>query len=66
MFCLIHNLLVNLCFSFTCEDEITSVAQYYRKKYKIDLKYVAWPAIQAGNDSKPVYLPMEVLLHSNS
>ncbi|PRQ33301.1 putative post-transcriptional gene silencing PAZ-Argonaute family [Rosa chinensis] len=45
---------------FTCEDENTSVVQYYRKKYKIDLKYVAWPAIQAGNDSKPVYLPMEL------
>ncbi|KAL6204923.1 hypothetical protein ACLB2K_022190 [Fragaria x ananassa] len=45
---------------FTCEDENRSVVQYYRKKYKIDLKYVAWPAIQAGNDSKPTYLPMEL------
>ncbi|PRQ33298.1 putative post-transcriptional gene silencing PAZ-Argonaute family [Rosa chinensis] len=44
----------------TCEDENTSVVQYYRKKYKLGLKYVAWPAIQAGNDSKPVYLPMEL------
>ncbi|XP_050370071.1 protein argonaute 5-like [Argentina anserina] len=45
---------------FTCEGEDTSVVQYYRKKYNIDLKYGAWPAIQAGNDSKSIYLPMEL------
>lgn len=53
-----------LGFRFTLEDQQTrvSIVQYYREKYGIGLKHVALPALQSGNDSKPVYLPMEVVL----
>ncbi|XP_057955824.1 protein argonaute 5-like [Malania oleifera] len=37
-----------------------SVAQYFREKYSIVLQYPFLPCIQAGNDSNPIYLPMEV------
>ncbi|ONI00990.1 hypothetical protein PRUPE_6G115400 [Prunus persica] len=48
--------------TFTLEDNITrtSVVQYYREKYNIVLRNVAMPALQAGSDSNPVYLPMEL------
>ncbi|KAM5584344.1 protein argonaute 5 [Rosa sericea] len=48
--------------TFTLEDNQTrvSVVQYYREKYNISLKQVALPALQAGNDSRPAYLPMEL------
>ncbi|CAL8999746.1 unnamed protein product [Prunus brigantina] len=48
--------------TFTLEDNKTktSVVQYYREKYNIILRIVAMPALQAGSDSKPVYLPMEL------
>ncbi|GMN68415.1 hypothetical protein TIFTF001_037469 [Ficus carica] len=47
---------------FTLDDNRTqvSVAQYFRDKYRIQLKYVTWPAIQAGSSTKSVFLPMEV------
>ncbi|KAK9279006.1 hypothetical protein L1049_012681 [Liquidambar formosana] len=37
-----------------------SVVQYFRQKYNIVLKYAFLPALQAGSDSNPVYLPMEL------
>lgn len=37
-----------------------SVVQYFWKKYRICLQYVAWPSLQAGTDKRPIYLPMEV------
>ncbi|XP_071730803.1 protein argonaute MEL1-like [Rutidosis leptorrhynchoides] len=37
-----------------------SVVTYFREKYKLNLKYPFLPAIQAGTDSKPTYLPMEI------
>ncbi|CAI9774583.1 unnamed protein product [Fraxinus pennsylvanica] len=37
-----------------------SVAQYFHQKYNIVLDYPFLPAIQAGSDTKPVYLPMEL------
>ena len=48
---------------FTLDDQATrvSVVQYFRQKYNIVLKYPSWPSLQAGSDSKPIYLPMEVL-----
>lgn len=48
--------------TFTLEDQQTrvSIVQYYREKYSIGLKHVALPALVSGNDSKPVYLPMEL------
>ncbi|KAL4611585.1 hypothetical protein ACB092_08G135400 [Castanea dentata] len=47
---------------FTLDDKKTktSVLQYFRDKYNIVLQYAFLPALQAGSDSKPVYLPMEV------
>lgn len=42
-------------------DQI-SVAQYFHDKYKVSLRYPNLPAIQAGSDSKPIYLPMEVFV----
>ncbi|PON32555.1 Exonuclease/helicase-like [Parasponia andersonii] len=47
---------------FTLDDQRTrvSVASYFGEKYKIQLKYAMWPALQAGSATKPVYLPMEV------
>ncbi|CAL5432255.1 unnamed protein product [Camellia sinensis] len=38
----------------------TSVVQYFREKYDITLKLTSLPALQAGNDSRPIYLPMEL------
>ncbi|XP_059429807.1 protein argonaute 5-like [Corylus avellana] len=48
--------------TFTLEDNNAkiSVAQYYREKYNIVLKNVNLPALQAGSDTKPIYLPMEL------
>ncbi|XP_060174066.1 protein argonaute 5 isoform X2 [Lycium barbarum] len=38
----------------------TSVADYFREKYNIRLRYPMLPAIQAGSTAKPVFLPMEL------
>ncbi|TKY67133.1 argonaute 5 [Spatholobus suberectus] len=37
-----------------------SVIQYFREKYNITMKYSILPALQAGSDSKPIYLPIEL------
>ncbi|KAL6636748.1 hypothetical protein ACP70R_024320 [Stipagrostis hirtigluma subsp. patula] len=37
-----------------------TVVQYFWDKYNYRLKYASWPCLQAGSDSRPVYLPMEV------
>ncbi|CAN6322278.1 unnamed protein product [Urochloa humidicola] len=37
-----------------------TVVQYFWDKYNYRLKYGSWPCLQAGSDSRPVYLPMEV------
>uniref|UniRef100_A0A162A543 Piwi domain-containing protein n=1 Tax=Daucus carota subsp. sativus TaxID=79200 RepID=A0A162A543_DAUCS len=36
------------------------VADYFRKKYNINLRYTSLPALNAGTDAKPIYMPMEV------
>ncbi|KAL6270621.1 hypothetical protein ACE6H2_027532 [Prunus campanulata] len=48
--------------TFTLEENKTktSVVDYYLQKYSKVLRNVAMPALQAGSDSKPVYLPMEL------
>ncbi|MED6206019.1 argonaute 5 [Stylosanthes scabra] len=48
--------------TFNVDDNATkkSVVQYFHEKYGIQLRYLNLPAIQAGSDAKPVYLPMEV------
>ncbi|KAJ4841784.1 argonaute 5 [Turnera subulata] len=38
----------------------TSVLQYFREKYNIVLKYPSINALQAGSDTKPAFLPMEL------
>ncbi|KAL1557676.1 argonaute 5 [Salvia divinorum] len=37
-----------------------SVAQYFVQQYNIYLQYPYLPAVQAGSDTKPIYLPMEL------
>uniref|UniRef100_A0A0E0NZM1 Piwi domain-containing protein n=1 Tax=Oryza rufipogon TaxID=4529 RepID=A0A0E0NZM1_ORYRU len=37
-----------------------SVVQYFNRQYSYSLKYINWPCLQAGSDSRPTYLPMEV------
>ena len=37
-----------------------SVLQYFHERYNMNLQYVSLPALQAGSETKPVYLPMEV------
>uniref|UniRef100_A0A0D9W0G8 Piwi domain-containing protein n=1 Tax=Leersia perrieri TaxID=77586 RepID=A0A0D9W0G8_9ORYZ len=37
-----------------------TVVQYFWDRYNYRLKYPSWPCLQAGSDSRPVYLPMEV------
>lgn len=36
------------------------VADYFHKKYNITLMYTSLPALNAGTDAKPIYMPMEV------
>lgn len=54
------NLKLILRFSCDGTEAMTSVADYFQVKYKKKLQYPMLPAIQSGNNSKPVYLPMEV------
>ncbi|XP_022860648.1 protein argonaute MEL1-like [Olea europaea var. sylvestris] len=49
-----------LMFSLDDTGAKISVAQYFRQKYNIALKFPHLPAIQAGSDKKPIYFPMEV------
>jgi len=51
-------------FRFTLDDNGTksSVVQYFQEKYNISLQYTQLPALQAGSDTKPIFLPMEVHL----
>lgn len=37
-----------------------SVVQYFQRKYNIVLQCPFLPAVQAGSDTKPIYLPMEL------
>ncbi|KAK9126541.1 hypothetical protein Scep_015387 [Stephania cephalantha] len=47
---------------FPVDDKgtVMSVVQYFQEKYGIRLRHVTWPSLQAGNDARPVFLPMEV------
>ncbi|XP_075489913.1 protein argonaute MEL1 [Primulina tabacum] len=49
-----------LMFPVDESGEKISVVQYFRQKYNITLQYPFLPAVQAGSDSKPIYLPMEL------
>ncbi|KAJ6825794.1 protein argonaute MEL1-like [Iris pallida] len=36
------------------------VTRYFEEKYQFRCRHVSWPCLQAGSDSRPIYLPMEV------
>lgn len=43
-----------------------TVAQYFKQKYNLQLKYPHLPCLQVGQEQKHTYLPLEVRLPSNS
>ncbi|KAJ9558751.1 hypothetical protein OSB04_013365 [Centaurea solstitialis] len=45
---------------YQATGETTSVVRYFQEKYNTRLRYPYFSAIQAGNDAKPTYLPMEI------
>ncbi|KAG6417322.1 hypothetical protein SASPL_119476 [Salvia splendens] len=49
-----------LMFSMDGMEAQISVAQYFIQRYNLYLQYPSLPAIQAGSDTKPIYLPMEL------
>ncbi|KAF9604724.1 hypothetical protein IFM89_009520 [Coptis chinensis] len=49
-----------LMFTVDEGEQRMSMAQYFHDKYHVKLRYGHWPAFQAGSDSKPAYLPMDV------
>nr|CAD1818338.1 unnamed protein product [Ananas comosus var. bracteatus] len=49
-----------LMFPVDEQGTMISVVQYFREQYRYSLKYIHWPCLQAGNDKRPIYLPMEV------
>ncbi|KAF5934236.1 hypothetical protein HYC85_030407 [Camellia sinensis] len=49
-----------LTFPLDDTGEKMSVVEYFRQKYNIILEYAFLPALVAGSDAKPVYLPMEI------
>ncbi|KAM0823435.1 hypothetical protein ACQ4PT_070875 [Festuca glaucescens] len=42
-----------------------SVVDYFRKQYNYSLRYTNLPCLQAGSDSRPTYLPMEIVNRNN-
>ncbi|KAJ1288087.1 hypothetical protein BS78_02G062600 [Paspalum vaginatum] len=51
--------LAQLKFTWYEGHELT-VVQYFAQRYNYRLQYTAWPCLQSGSDSSPIYLPMEV------
>lgn len=47
-------------YRFDLDGTRVSVVQYFKRQYDYSLKYIQWPCLQAGSDSRPTYLPMEV------
>ncbi|CAL4943701.1 unnamed protein product [Urochloa decumbens] len=45
---------------FDQDGTMVSVVEYFKCQYNYCLKYIHWPCLQAGSDSRPIYLPMEV------
>ncbi|KAL6888270.1 hypothetical protein ACP4OV_009296 [Aristida adscensionis] len=56
----ITSIPMQLIFPINEEGIWKSVVQYFWHKYNYRLKYAAWSCLQAGSDSRPVYLPMQV------
>ncbi|KAL8263040.1 hypothetical protein R6Q59_024389 [Mikania micrantha] len=58
----VQGLTVQPISQLTFPDEtgaIISVVQYYRDRYNFHLRFPLLPAIQAGTEAKPTYLPTE-------
>ncbi|VAH28018.1 unnamed protein product [Triticum turgidum subsp. durum] len=51
--------LIQLNFPLDEGNQMT-VVQYFWGRYKYRLRFTSWPCLQSGNDSRPIYLPMEV------
>ncbi|VAH43830.1 unnamed protein product [Triticum turgidum subsp. durum] len=51
--------LIQLNFPLDDGNQMT-VVQYFWGRYKYRLRFTSWPCLQSGNDSRPIYLPMEV------
>lgn len=55
-------ILAFVVFSFPLDEgSQMTVVQYFLDRYKYRLQYTSWPCLQSGNDSRPIYLPMEVI-----
>jgi len=52
--------------TFDQDGTRVSVVQYFKRQYNYCLKCIHWPCLQAGSDSRPIYLPMEVMIMSSS
>lgn len=57
--------LLNFSFRFPLQLENgqtveRTVAQYFREKYNLQLKYPHLPCLQVGQEQKHTYLPLEV------
>ncbi|RLN15945.1 uncharacterized protein C2845_PM02G02500 [Panicum miliaceum] len=46
--------------TFDKDGTKVSVVQYFKHQYNYCLKYINWPCLQAGSDSRAIYLPMVV------
>ncbi|KAM0874637.1 hypothetical protein ACQ4PT_037324 [Festuca glaucescens] len=46
--------------TFDQDGTRVSVVEYFKKQYSYLLRYTNLPCLQAGSDSRPIYLPMEV------
>ena len=46
--------------SFQSSGATTTVINYFREIYSLDLKYKSLPCIDVGSEQKPIYLPIEV------
>lgn len=53
-------------YRFDLNGTRVSVVHYFKHQYNYCLKHIHWPCLQAGNDSRPTYLPMEVVHVSSS
>lgn len=48
--------------TFKLDDQVTrkKIADYFYEKYEIVLQYPLLPALQAGSDTRPMFIPMEL------
>lgn len=44
---------------------MSSIIEYFNRRYKYELRHLNWPCLQVGSDRKPTYLPMEVVFFTS-